>query len=154
MYRTADPSQVRIEDRLDNRYARKVGSVGRPLGEPLQAGLSSIGLTGQKLALGQVKIEVKTKLRVALHRVLRQQRAASQKIVERRFIGDSRLRTPACQQVQACQLLSLLFRFEKLAAPVHLIDDVENLALHFLGRHTFRKKSPDSKMSGLSVALR
>src|SRR5260221_4185460 len=110
-------------------------------------------ITGQKLTLRPVEFQSEGKRGLAVPTPRRQQLATGAKVDECRGIRRRILGPPASNEIEFGDLLSLLQAIDQRCTAIELIDDLEDIFLHFLGRHPRYQQSADSKVYSCSFAL-
>ncbi len=88
---------------------------------------------GQKLALGPLELQREGERILLLPALLYQQRAAGDKVCQRRGIGRRSLGSLTSNEIELGDPLSLLQRIDQHDTAIELIDDLEDLLLDFLG---------------------
>src|SRR5690348_13966278 len=89
-------------------------------------------ISGQKLALRSVELQREGKRVLALPALSRQQLATGNKVDECRSIRCRVLSPPASNEIKFGDLLSLLRAIDQPSTAIELIDDLEDVLLHFL----------------------
>src|SRR5271165_937702 len=90
-------------------------------------------LAGQKLALSPLKLQREGERVTLLPTLLCQQRAAGDKVRQRRGIGCRSLGSLTSNEIEFGDPLSLLQRLDQHGTAIELIDDLEDLLLNFFG---------------------
>src|SRR5689334_173961 len=101
-----------------------------------------------------MEFELECKSVLPIPEVLREERATSSEVVQRRGVGRGSLGALACQKVELGRLLSLLRQMHQGRASTELIGDLEDHLLPLLSRGLRRKQSPYSKVHVLALWLR
>ena len=146
----SDRAAALIEGRVDiDAQARNDGLLDRRRGALRQRRQSLLGdrqPAGQEFAFGPVELEGKDQVAPALPAILRQQRRPEIEIGEGRGIGRRGLGALAGDQVEPGQLFALVARGDQGGAAIHLIDDLEDRPLAFLGWRLRRQQPADPQM--------